>query len=165
LNIPTTLPELTELFRRLGARRPEFWAKSQIEEGIPQLQRFLFLRQAWSYVVGETATAWVDFQIEESEKDPRARFAGMGAAMRRARAAGISSEDILQIARGAQADMLSGLCYMLEDPGLHGTEVAEIGWGLFETDDDGNALRPIYSLHESVLDVDPSGREMGPADA
>ncbi len=38
--------ELTELFARLGARDPEKWARSQIKEGIPQLARFLFLRQA-----------------------------------------------------------------------------------------------------------------------
>jgi hypothetical protein len=40
------LQELTELFARLGAPRPESWARSQLEEGIPQLARFVFLRQA-----------------------------------------------------------------------------------------------------------------------
>jgi hypothetical protein len=39
--------ELTALFKKVGARKPEGWARSQIEEGIPQLARFLFLRQAW----------------------------------------------------------------------------------------------------------------------
>jgi hypothetical protein len=37
--------ELTALFKKVGARKPEGWARSQIEEGIPQLARFLFLRQ------------------------------------------------------------------------------------------------------------------------
>jgi len=38
--------QLTALFQKLGARHPEGWARSQIKEGIPQLARFLFLRQA-----------------------------------------------------------------------------------------------------------------------
>ena len=39
--------ELTELFRKLGAPHPEGWAHSQITEGILQLPRYLFLREAW----------------------------------------------------------------------------------------------------------------------
>jgi hypothetical protein len=37
---------LTDLLRKLGARKPEVWAQSQAEEGIPQLLRWLFLREA-----------------------------------------------------------------------------------------------------------------------
>jgi hypothetical protein len=39
--------DLAATFRKLGARDPEGWADSQVEEGIPQLARYLFLRQAW----------------------------------------------------------------------------------------------------------------------
>jgi len=39
--------ELAALFQKLGARDPDHWARSQVEEGVPQLARFLFLRQAW----------------------------------------------------------------------------------------------------------------------
>ena len=53
MNIPRDLDELTALFKKFGARDPTVWAKSQLEEGIPQLQRFLFLRQAWRNVVSE----------------------------------------------------------------------------------------------------------------
>ena len=40
---------------RKGTKRndPESWASSQVEEGIPQLARYLFLRQAWGCVVRE----------------------------------------------------------------------------------------------------------------
>ena len=44
--------ELTEIFRKLGAEDPEDWARSQIREGIPQLARFLFLREAWRSIGG-----------------------------------------------------------------------------------------------------------------
>jgi hypothetical protein len=165
VNVPPSLSELSALFERLGAQNPESWARSQIEEGIPQLLRFLFLRQAWSYILEEGATSWVDYHIGESVADPRAPYAGVGIALRRAKDAGVSATDLVQIARGAQAELLSQLCYMLEDPGLHGTEVGDVSWGLFETDEEGNPIQPINGLHESVLETDPTGREMRPADA
>jgi hypothetical protein len=42
---------LTALFEKLGAADPDGWARSQLEEDIPQLARFLFLRQAWRAIV------------------------------------------------------------------------------------------------------------------
>ena len=164
MSVPTTLPELTKLFGSLGARHPESWASSQINEGFSQLHRFLFLRQAWSYVLPEEATGWVDYDILEAERNPAAPFSGMAAALKRAVAAGVEQEDLTQIARGVQAELLSQLCYMLEDNGLTEPELKGVGWGLFETDEDGNPGEPIYSLHESVLEVDPTGREMRPRD-
>jgi hypothetical protein len=164
VSIPKTLPELTKLFETLGARNPESWASSQINEGFSQLHRFLFLRQAWSHVLHEDAASWVDYHIQEAEKNPTAPFSGMGAALKRAIAAGVEREDLTQIARGVQAELLSQVCYMLDDNGLTEPELKGVGWGLFETDEDGNPGAPIYSLHESVLDVDPTGREMRPRD-
>ena len=41
------LSDLAHLFKIAGASDPEAWARSEVEEGIPQLARFLFLRQAW----------------------------------------------------------------------------------------------------------------------
>lgn len=38
------LKSLTEIFRQAGAKDPESWASSQIEEGINQLARFSFLK-------------------------------------------------------------------------------------------------------------------------
>src|SRR5258708_10343115 len=35
------LDELTELFRRLGARNPEAWASSQITDGLAQVDRII----------------------------------------------------------------------------------------------------------------------------
>ena len=39
--------ELAERFRAVGAEEPEEWAASEVEEDIPQLARFLFLRRLW----------------------------------------------------------------------------------------------------------------------
>lgn len=38
---------LVEKFRAAGAERPGEWAASEVEEDIPQLARFLFLRSVW----------------------------------------------------------------------------------------------------------------------
>src|SRR5262245_24806012 len=77
--------ELTELFRKLGASDPEGWASSQIEDGIPQLARFLFLRQAWKNVVREDDPSWIDNVIAHAEKRPNDPYAGAGHALRRLR--------------------------------------------------------------------------------
>jgi hypothetical protein len=41
----------------------------------------------------------------------------------------------------------------------------EASGGLFQTDDDGQPVVPITGLHESVLDTDPTDREMRPKNA
>jgi hypothetical protein len=164
MSIPDNIQDLAALFRKLGARDAESWASSQINEGIPQLLRYLFLRQAWSHVIAEGQRGWIDYHIAEAEKHPRDPFAEMGAALKRAVNAGVLREDLVQIARGVQVELLSQLCYMLDDNGLTEPELEGLGWGLFQTDQEGKPVEPIYSLHESVLSTDPTGREMRPSD-
>jgi hypothetical protein len=57
------------------------------------------------------------------------------------------------------------MCYQLEDPSIEEPELNQVAWGLFEVDDEGNAGRSIHGLHESVLETDPTGREMRPKNA
>jgi hypothetical protein len=40
--------------------------------------------------------------------------------------------------------------------------VADILWVLAQVDEDGDLIGPIGGLHESVLETDPTGREMRP---
>jgi hypothetical protein len=64
-----------------------------------------------------------------------------------------------------QAQFLFSLCYLLDDPMLTEEELSDFGWGLFEVDTDGRPVpRCIGGLHESVLETDPTGREMRPAE-
>jgi hypothetical protein len=59
--------------------------------------------------------------------------------------------------------MLFQLCYTLDDPNFSEAELADFGCGLFQVDEDDNPMPPrIGGLHESVLDTDPTGREMRP---
>src|SRR5258706_541741 len=60
--------QLTEHFRALGAFDPESWARSQIEEGIPQYARLVFLRQAWQSIIADGDTSWIEPQIQAAER-------------------------------------------------------------------------------------------------
>jgi hypothetical protein len=154
--------QLTALFERLGAREPEGWARSQVGEGTPQLARFLFLRQAWRSVVAEDDPTWIDAAIRDAEAHSEGPFAGVGHALKRLRAAGATSQDLTDLVRGMQAQLLSSLCYLLEDSGEVEAEVSNIAWALFQIDKEGEPLAAVTGLHESVLETDPTGREMRP---
>src|SRR5262249_56265462 len=81
MKIPSDHNELTALFEKLGAREPELWARSQLDEGINQLQRFLFLRQAWSLILREDNTDWVQAEIARAQRRPDEPYAGVGHAL------------------------------------------------------------------------------------
>lgn len=157
-----TLEELTTLFRKLGAPDPEGWASSQHDEGIDQLSRFVFLREAWKRVVAHDDVSWIDRAIKEPEVDRNDPCAGLGPALERLLDAGADRKDIREVVRVMQYELLFSLCYLLEDPGQLEPEISELSWGLMKTNEDGEAIGGIGSLHESVLELDPSGREMRP---
>jgi hypothetical protein len=164
--IPKDEKELAELFRELGARDPEGWAASQASRGINQLHRFLFLRQAWERVVSESDDTWIDLEIANSKQNPGQPFAGVGHALARLQAMGASREDIVDLTRGMQARLLFDICYLLADPSICEPSVEDLGWALVETDEDFEPTgETISGLHESVLNTDPTGREMRPRNA
>jgi hypothetical protein len=157
--------ELAARFRRLGAPDPEAWVASQIRDGIPQLARFLFLRQAWKYVVSEDDHAWIEAEIDGARTHPDAPFAGVGHALKGLRARGATNEEVTDLVRGTQAELLFHLCRLLDDPGDVEDEARDAAWVLVRVDDEGNALGVVGGLHESVLETDPTGREMRPRDS
>src|SRR5258708_39380043 len=154
------LQELTELFRKLGAPDPEEWASSEINEGINQLGRFLFLRQAWRIVIEENDTSWIQSEIDYSLRNPGAPCAGIGLALQNILSHGVNPQDITDVARGMQYALLFSLCYLLDDPGKLEDAVANVNWGLMPLAENGQPLAPIAGLHESVLETDPTAREM-----
>lgn len=159
----TELKHLTDVFRSLGANDPELWASSQVDEGINQLGRFLFLRQAWRHVLGEDDYTWIDAEISFSGKSPEAPGSGTGKALERLLKTGCTRADITTVVRGMQFELLYAFCYLLDDPGDLEEVVQDVSWALFQIDQDGNPTAPIDALHESVLELDPTGREMRPA--
>ena len=154
--------ELAAVFRSLGAPDPEGWARSQIEEGIPQLARYLFLRRAWRQVVDEDHAGWIDAAVQRASDHPDEPYAGVGHALVALRQRGATNDEITDVVRGMQAELLFSLCYLLGDPGFGEPEVTGVGWALAEVDGEGTYLGTIGGLHESVLETDPTGREMRP---
>ena len=161
-----SLNELEDIFRRLGADDPQGWARSQHEEGINQLHRFVFLRQAWKGVCSENDDSWIDRQIAAFHRWPDGAFAGAGRALERLLALGADRRDLVDLVRGTQAEALAGFSYLLSDPDLSHDEVEEVremGWALVETDEAWNPTdRRIGGLHESVVSMDPTRHEMRP---
>jgi hypothetical protein len=151
--------ELTELFRKLGAQNPEGWAHSQIREGIPQLARYLFLRQAWREVISPDDRNWISEMRQWDRNGPGGEI---GPAIDRLMAAGGRADDLTTIVRVMQWRLLAGLCRLLEDPGDVENEVADMEWRLCLLDENGNPIGPVDALIESVLETDPTGREMRP---
>ncbi len=163
--LPTSEAELAALLRALGAPSPEQWARSQVAEGIPQLLRFLFLKHAWARVIHEGDTEWIETEIENSQAHPKRPFAGLGAALARCKAKGASPEDLSEIARCLQAAMLFAVANIVDEPPYEPGPLEDLSWGLFQTNEEGRPFGPqIGGLHESVLQLDPSGREMRPRD-
>ena len=156
------LDELINLFRKLGAREPEEWASSQLLEGINQLCRFLFLRQAWREVVPEADHSWIQAQINYSTQNPGEPCSGVGQALKNLLAKGADPQDITDVVRVMQYNLLFRLCYLLSDPGELEPEVQHVSWGLVQLNEDGEIVDSIDALHESVLETDPTGREMRP---
>ena len=163
MNSPYTLEELTEIFRSLGSNYPDLSAKSEIEEGIPQLARYIFLQQAWSTIAREGDRTWIDEEIHSARANPDRPYAGLGQALERCLSKGVSTDDLTEIARCLQAQMLFNVGYLIDGPRFTPEPLQEIGWGLFQTDSEDRPFgNQIAALHESVLEFDPTGREMRP---
>jgi len=164
--VTSSLEELKQIFNELGAEDPEGWALSQINEGIPQLHRFLFLKKAWSLVMEEQDDSWIDRSIKSWRDHPNAPFSGQGRALDHMLTSGVERSAIVDIVRAAQVEMIHGICYQMSDPSLSGDEqklLGDIGWALVTTNDDYEPTSEVIDgLHESILELDPTGREMRP---
>jgi len=157
------LQALTEVFAVLGADDPSSWAASEVNENIPQLARFLFLRQAWRQIVAEGDTSWIEPEVEWAAANVGRPTSGLGASLGRLLASGANRDDISQVVRVMQYRLLYDLCYLLDNPGDVEDEVKDVNWALLEMDSEDNPSRVIGGLYESVLSMDPTGREMRPA--
>jgi hypothetical protein len=129
MKIPSNVDELTALFEKLGASEPGSWARSQLSEGINQLQRFLFLRQAWSLILREDDTDWIHGEIARAQRRPDEPYAGIGHALRRCVEKGASAQDLTDIVRGKQAELLHYFCYLLGDPSFTEKELSDFTVG------------------------------------
>lgn len=152
--------ELTNIFKEIGADDPESWAASEIDEGIPQLARFMFLKGAWNGVVPDNEE-WIDNVMGQYDEEDDSPYSGMGHSIKKMLDFGVPRQAITELSRCIAAEMIFHIGYMLDDPeSIPGNE--HVNWALVQLDEEGNAKNKISGLHESVLETDPTGREMCP---
>jgi hypothetical protein len=176
---------LAEHFRELGAGDPEGWAVSEVEDDIPQLARFLFLRRLWRgawqwkqppdewFAEVEPEPADQDDAVEEDDDTPTLvadssydaeaqeadgdpPFLAAQQAVQRILAAGADPEDLKEVARAIFLHTAFDAVATVDDG--HDPEAGEgmPGWLLTEVGGDLMLTgRVIPGLHEDLLTTEP----------
>ncbi len=154
--------ELTEVFRSYGADDPEELARSEVEEGIPQLAIFSFAKALWSGVVDEDDDHWIDQEIERAKDGPNDRCAQIGPALQEMLSKGVSRRAIVDLVRVIQYGALSHAVSVID--GSHDGDVPVRSWKLYQTDEDGYPVAAIHGLYDMLPRLDPTWREMRPVE-
>lgn len=74
----------------------------------------------------------------------------------------VSKETIIDLIRVIQFETLFHVCSTIDKSFEADTPVSN--WTLFEIDDDDNIKDSISGLHESLIEFDPSGKDLRPRD-
>lgn len=156
------IAELTQIFENLGAPNPSEWATSQMTEGIPQLARFLFLKGCWDSVSDSIDGDWIEARLNSVPSTGNKPFDGMTHAIRRMLQCGVSRDDLTELVRCAKVEMMHDILYQMDDSEIVAGNKRYVNWCLMLLDSEENPKVPISGLHESVLETDPSGKEMRP---
>ena len=144
------LDELTARFENVGAADARGWAESESAEDFAQLARYLALRAAWRRMRDAVSNAMASQGAENLF------------------AAGVSRDEVEGLLRRTVYEVTFELLYLIDEPDgtLHSeppsTDVDDDHprWTLMEVSPDGDLTgRDVGGLHESLLEVDPSGRE------
>jgi hypothetical protein len=156
--------DLIEAFRALGAADPEALASSQLDDRVPELHRFAFLKRLWDQVADTQSTKWIEQTIDQAkglgEDDPQSAAAP---ALQRMIAAGIDPNDILKVVWCAQAEMIYNIAFQLDDPEFAVAQLPQHGgmqeedalWGLFTVNEDGKPRHLLEGFHEIWASIVP----------
>jgi hypothetical protein len=123
-----------------------------------------FVRSLWLNVPSEDDVSWVRrVAALPLKNEPLGDY---GALVKRMLECGLSEYEIARFAKIVGYETAFCIAYMLGDPtaGLPSSSNPEnVSWALFQTDETSEApIAPLCGVHELVLRMDPSGREMRP---
>jgi hypothetical protein len=122
----------------------------------------IFARSVWLQLPDEEDTRWVRRMAEMPRSEQPC--GDEGALIKRMLDCGLTEYEIARFAKLACYDAAFSLTYMLGDPGagIEGMKVDRVEWRLFQTSSAGEAREQMYGMHEFLLQLDPSGRDMRP---
>lgn len=148
-----TEDELTALLTRLGAKDARDRARLQIEEGHPELERYLLVDHAIRCTVTQRTIAWIESALWNA---PDAPVRPLSAALERVLASGASREDITTIVGVMQREAIQAVFDVLDNP-TDAIWFAEAnGWKLFQTNPDGAPLCDMRGLGDLAREIAPS---------
>jgi hypothetical protein len=139
------------------------WARSQLVEGIPQLAIFCFAKALWEGVISEGDTGWIGQEIEWAKSRPHDPCAQSGPALEEMLAKGVGRKAITDLVRVFPYSVLYHACSLLD--GSRTVDLPVSDWTLLQVDEDGKPVAIIQGLHEVLLGLDPTGREMRPTES
>ena len=127
----------------------------------------VFLRGVWTSIPTEEDLSWVEEEAQEpGSGEP---LGDQGPLIKDMLDKGVSPYAIARFAKLVAYNTAFNLCYHLEDPNASyedSPEEEQLEWGLFLIDPKtGMPTEQLTGLHEQILSMDPSGREMRPKDA
>lgn len=125
----------------MGCSDPEAWAQSEIDENIAQVARYRFLHQLWPRLIDGWSNGLNNIP-----------------AARRALADGAKEQDLALLVRAVAYETVFDMLYYLDDDSLDAAGLPD--WALMELDETGTPTgRLVEGLYESLLTLDPSGRD------
>jgi hypothetical protein len=152
---------LADRFRELDADDPEAWALPEVEDDVPQLARFIFLRRLWLNGVlwYREPAGWF---APDPDPPPLAErenpFQAAHEAMGRILAAGADPHDLRRVARAIFVDTLFDVVHAIDEGADPSAGPGMPGWLLAEVDGDTEEStgRVLDQLSNDVLLLDPA---------
>lgn len=145
--------ELTRLFELLGAEDPADWAASQVDEGIPQLAMFVFLKRASRLLGNDGLNGWLSSLIHGRVGDSKTVAAARSLSDEEHR------KELLIVLRQLYQSLLMEFCCLLDNTsGEHfddphvANQLIDVDWRLFAVDTEGKPVASMSALHELLDD-------------
>lgn len=149
--------KLIAILKRYGASGPLGWVGSEMRENIPQVARFLILREIRAVMdrlpfadlpVAQKSAATIEKTLDLTKIDQDGQ-----AAFQRLADSGANIEDVLRVARAVNVQAVLDMIRILDEGYDSPSEDETLGWALAETDNYELTGRFINALHENILDL------------